>query len=65
MTVTATPPRMGTREDLINHIIDLRLENPEYARFALDEYDRDYPHLTLKAGVLDAWKKRNEAKGQP
>lgn len=47
---------MLTRDDLINHIIFMKLKDEDYARAALRHYNELLPHFDLNAGVKEAMK---------
>lgn len=44
------------RDELINHILAMKLKDEAYARAALRYYSDLLPHLDLMAGVRDALK---------
>lgn len=47
---------MITRETLITHILAMKQKDPDYARYALAEYNKSLPWLDLNSGVKDALK---------
>jgi hypothetical protein len=44
------------RQNLINHIMKIRLKDEAYARHALHEYNMLLPWMTLNDGVREALK---------
>lgn len=47
---------INLRARIISHILMLKQHDPDYARFALKQYDAQLPDLELMAGVRDALK---------
>ena len=45
-----------TRQDYITHILTMKTHDPEYARWALKNYNAILPDMQLSAGVRDALK---------
>ena len=45
-----------TRDQIIQHILDMKQKDEAYARWALANYVRLLPDLDLNAGVRDAMK---------
>ena len=58
-----TPPARATtpiqplnRDDYVKHILDMKKQDQDYARYALKQYDTQLPDLELMTGVRDALK---------
>lgn len=45
-----------TRDDLINHIMTMKTLDPDYARYALRQYNDMLPEMNLMDGVREAMK---------
>jgi hypothetical protein len=45
-----------TRDDLIAHIMHMKTLDPDYARYALRQYNDMLPEMELMAGVREAMK---------
>jgi len=49
-----------TRDDLINHIMHMKTLDPDYARYALRQYNDMLPEMDLMAGVREAIEKQKQ-----
>ena len=47
-----------TRDDLINQIMHMKTLDPDYARYALRQYNDLLPEMELMAGVREAIEKQ-------
>jgi len=45
-----------TRDELIAHIMKMKNLDPDYARYALQQYNALLPHFELNAGIREAMK---------
>lgn len=53
---------MITREQIINHIMHMKTLDPDYARFALRQYNDLLPEMELMSGVREAMEKQIQEK---
>lgn len=51
---------MITREQIINHIMHMKTLDPDYARYALRQYNDMLPEMELMAGVREAIEKQKQ-----